>query len=66
MAQKIADVFGVTVDYFLGKSAFAKYKQNDIKRLEDIEKLDSDTKSKLYFMIDTFFRDAKTRQAYSM
>lgn len=66
MAQKIADVFGVTVDYLLGKSAFAKYNQNDIKRLEDIEKLDSDTKSKLYFVIDTFLRDAKARQAYSM
>ena len=61
-----ADVFGVTVDYLLGKSAFAKYNQNDIKRLEDIEKLDSDTKSKLYFVIDTFLRDAKARQAYSM
>jgi transcriptional regulator with XRE-family HTH domain len=66
MAHKIADVFGVTIDYLLGKSTFAKYNQNDIKRLEDIEKLDSDTKSKLYFVIDTFLRDAKARQAYSM
>jgi transcriptional regulator with XRE-family HTH domain len=66
MAQKIADVYGVTVDYLLGNSAFAKYNQNDIKRLEDIEKLDSDTKSKLYFVIDTFLRDAKARQAYTM
>lgn len=66
MAQKIADVFGVTVDYLLGNSTFAKYNQNDIKRLEDIEKLDSDTKSKLYFVIDTFLRDAKARQAYTM
>jgi len=66
MAQKIADVFGVTVDYLLGISAFVKFNQNDIKRLEDIEKLDSDTKSKLYFVIDTFLMDAKVRQAYSM
>ena len=66
MAQKIADVFGVTVDYLLGKSDFAKYNLADIKRLEDIEKLDSETKSKLYFVIDTFLRDAKARQAYSM
>jgi transcriptional regulator with XRE-family HTH domain len=66
MAQKIANVFGVTVDYLLGKSAFARYNQNDIKRLEDIEKLDSETKSKLYFVIDTFLRDAKARRAYSM
>lgn len=66
MAQKIADVFGVTIDYLLGKSAIAKYSQQDIKRLEDIEKLDSETKSKLYFVIDTFLRDAKARQAYTM
>lgn len=66
MAQKIADVFGVTVDFLLGNSAFSKYNQEDIKRLEDIDKLDSDTKSKLYFVIDTFLRDAKARQAYSM
>ena len=66
MAQKIAGVFGVTVDYLPGKSAFAKYNQEDIKRLEDIEKLDSVTKSKLYFVIDTFLRDAKARPAYTM
>ncbi len=66
MAQKIADVFGITVDYLPGKSAFSKYNQADIKRLEDIEKLDSDTKSKLYFVIDTFLRDAKARQAYTI
>ncbi|MCF8365859.1 MAG: hypothetical protein K9H16_08760 [Bacteroidales bacterium] len=42
----MAKTFGETVDCLLGKSAFAKYIQNDIKRLEDIEELDSDTKSK--------------------
>ena len=66
MALKMADLFGVTVDYLLGKSAFAKYNQNDIKRLEVIEKLDTDTKSKFYLVIDTFLRDAKARQAYSL
>ncbi|MCK9452898.1 MAG: helix-turn-helix domain-containing protein [Bacteroidales bacterium] len=35
MAQKIAVVYGVTVDYLIGKSAFANYNQKDIKRLED-------------------------------
>lgn len=66
MAQKIADVLGITVDYLSGKCTFAKYNHNDIKKLEDLEKLDSDTKSKLYFVIDTFLSEAKTRQAYSI
>jgi transcriptional regulator with XRE-family HTH domain len=66
MAQKIADVFGVTIDYLLGKSHFAKYNQEAIKRLEDIENLDEDTKSKLFFVIDTFLRDAKARQTYAI
>lgn len=66
MTQKIADVFGQTVDYHIGNSTFAKYNQNDIKRLEDIEKLDSDTKSELCFVIDAFLRDARARQVSTM
>ncbi len=36
------------------------------KRLEisDIENLDDDTKSTLFKVIDTFIKEAKTRQAY--
>ena len=37
-----------------------------LKRLEDIENLDEDTKSKLFFVIDTFLRDAKARQTYAI
>jgi transcriptional regulator with XRE-family HTH domain len=64
MAQKIANVFEVTVDFLLGKGTFAKYDKEAIKRLEDIENLDSNTRNILFGVIDTFLRDAKARQAY--
>jgi transcriptional regulator with XRE-family HTH domain len=64
MAEKIADIFGVTVDYLLGKSSFAKYDKAAIKRLDDIENLDDDTKLTLFKVIDTFIKESKTRQAY--
>ena len=64
MAQKIADIFGVTVDYLLGNSSFAIYDQAAIKRLDDIENLDDDTKTTLFKVIDTFIKEAKTRQTY--
>ncbi|MDE5423329.1 helix-turn-helix domain-containing protein [Ancylomarina sp. DW003] len=65
MAQKLAEAFGVTVDFLLGKGAFAKYDKEAVKRLEDIENLDPDTKKTIFRIIDTFLRDAKARQAYS-
>ncbi len=64
MAQKMADAFGVTVDFLLGKGAFAKYDKEAVKRLDDIENLDSNTRKTLFGVIDTFLRDAKARQAY--
>ncbi len=36
-----------------------------LKRFEDIENLDKNTKEMLYTIIDTFLRDAKARKAYS-
>ncbi len=65
MAQKLADVFGVTIDYLLGKGKFSKYNKEALNRLEDIENLDGDTRSTLFKIIDTFLRDAKARQAYA-
>ncbi|NOU62319.1 helix-turn-helix domain-containing protein [Marinifilum caeruleilacunae] len=64
MAQKLAEVFGVTVDFILGKGSMARYDKEAIKRLEDIEHLDPDTRKMLFKVIDTFLRDAKARQAY--
>jgi len=65
MASKIADVFEVSLDYLLGKEQKAFRDKVAVKRLEDIENLDSDTRGTLFNIIDTFIRDSKARKAYS-
>jgi len=65
MALKIARVFDVPVDYLLGEGKHATYDKETVKRLEDIEALDTNTKSMLFNIIDTFLRDAKARKAYA-
>jgi transcriptional regulator with XRE-family HTH domain len=65
MALKIARVFDVPVDYLLGEGKHASYDKETVKRLEDIETLDGNTKSVLFNIIDTFLRDAKARKAYA-
>jgi len=64
MALKIAKVFDVPVDYLLGEGKHASYDNETVKRLEDIQTLDGNTKSVLFNIIDTFLRDAKARKAY--
>jgi transcriptional regulator with XRE-family HTH domain len=65
MALKIAKVFDVPVDYLLGEGKHAAYDNETVKRLEDIQTLDGNTKSVLFNIIDTFLRDAKARKAYA-
>jgi transcriptional regulator with XRE-family HTH domain len=65
MALKIAKVFDVPVDYLLGEGKHASYDNETVKRLEDIQTLDGNTKSVLFNIIDTFLRDAKARKAYA-
>jgi transcriptional regulator with XRE-family HTH domain len=65
MALKIANVFDIPVDFLLGEGKHASYDKDTVKRLEDIENLDTNTKSTLYNVIDTFLRDYKARRAYA-
>jgi predicted transcriptional regulator len=64
-AKKIADVFEVTLDYMVDETATATFDKQTVKRIQDIEVLNSDDKSHLFAMMDAFLRDAKTKQAYS-
>lgn len=65
VALKLSEVFDVSLDYLIGKGKHASYNNETTKRLQDIEELDATTKKTLFQIIDTFLRDAKTRQAYS-
>lgn len=65
MALKLANIFDVSVDYLLGEGQHASYDKETIKRLQEIENLDSETKKTIFQVIDTFLRDSKARMAYS-
>ena len=64
MAFKIAKVFDVPVDYLLGEGKHSTYYNDTVKRIEEIQVLDGNTKSVLFNLIDTYIRDAKARVAY--
>lgn len=61
-AKKIADAFEVSMDYLVGEGINASFDKKNIKRLQDIEKLDSDVKDKLYFVIDNIIQNTKAKK----
>ena len=65
VAKKIADVLQVTLDYLVGEGINANLDKQNLKRLEELELLEDDKRTILYDLIDTYIRDAKTRQAYA-
>lgn len=65
MIVKLATVFNVSTDFLIGDGQTAHYDKEVLRRIEDIEKLDGDTKSKLFFLIDNVIQNFKTRQAFT-
>jgi len=49
----------------VGEVINASFDKQTLKRLEDIESLDQNTRNTLFNLIDTFLRDAKARVAYA-
>lgn len=64
-AKKIADAFGVSLDYLVGQGLNAQLDKRNLRRLEELEALEEDKKKTLYDLIDTYIRDAKARKAYA-
>ena len=65
MLVRIAKVFNVSVDYLVGEGQSAHFDKEVLKRIEDIERLDHDTREKLFFLIDNVIQTFKTKQAFS-
>jgi len=65
VAARLAETFGVTLDYLIGNSHELAVDKQTLKRIREIEALDNTTKSTLLTIIDTFLRDAKARKAYA-
>ncbi|HEY8397580.1 MAG TPA: helix-turn-helix domain-containing protein [Flavihumibacter sp.] len=62
---KLANVFNVSVDYIIGEGEPAALDKDLLKRIEDIEKLDEDTKKHLFFLIDNVIQNYKTKKAFN-
>ena len=65
VAKKIADVFEVSLDYLVGEGQNASFDKKTLQRIQDLELLEESKRKTLFDLIDTYIRDAKTRQAYS-
>jgi len=65
MAKKIADAFGVSLDYLVGEGQNASFDKKTVQRMQEIEGMDSDFKEKLLSIIDSVIRDYKTQKAYA-
>ncbi len=62
---KLAKVFNVSVDFIIGEGELSTFDKDLLKRIEDIEKLDQDTKQHLFFLIDNVIQNFKTKKAFS-
>ena len=60
MIIKIANAFGVTVDFLTGQSENASFDKETVERINDIQKMDGNTKSVLFNVIDTYIQNFKT------
>jgi transcriptional regulator with XRE-family HTH domain len=62
---KLAKVFNVSVDFMIGEGELASYDKEVLKRIDDIERLDPDTKKHLFFLIDNVIQNFKTKKAFA-
>ena len=65
MIIKMANAFGVTIDYLAGQSENASFDKETVERINDIQKMDGNTKSVLFNVIDTYIQNFKTKQAFA-
>lgn len=63
---KIAKTFNVSVDYLIGEGALSSYDKDVLKRIEDINELDNDTKEHLFFLVDNIIQNFKTKKAFAL
>lgn len=51
------------MDYLVGEGINASFDKKNLKRLQEIEKLDTDVKDKIYFVIDNIIQIVKAKKA---
>jgi transcriptional regulator with XRE-family HTH domain len=66
VAAKIADVFEVTIDLLIGKNHSLAVDNKTLKRMQEIDLLDDNTKDKLFFVIDNVIQNTKAKKALAL
>ena len=67
VAKKLADAFGVTLDYLIDDKKMPNILQNQamlVARWKEIDSLDTLEQERILSVVDSLVRDAKARQAY--
>ncbi|MCP3659667.1 MAG: helix-turn-helix transcriptional regulator, partial [Bacteroidetes bacterium] len=65
-ALKICQLFKITSDYLLGNTNYSSYDKPLMDRVQAIQSIDKETKTKLYEIIDVYLRDANTKKFYQL
>ena len=65
MVAKMAKAFGVTIDFLIGDGENASLDKETVERINDIQKMDTGTKTVLFNVIDTYIQNYKTKQAFA-
>ena len=68
VAKKIADAFGITMDYLVDDSdKVSELKDKSmLNRMIEIEQLDNEDKKTIVHVIDSLLRDAKAKKTYAL
>jgi hypothetical protein len=51
--------------HLVGEGINAHFDKKTLQRIQDIEKLDEDTKEKVYFLIDNIIQNTKAKKAFN-
>ena len=68
VAKKLAEAFGVTLDYLVDESgAVAEVTDREtLNRITEIDHLDQEDRKTIIHVIDSLLRDAKAKKAYGV
>ena len=68
VAKKLADAFGVTLDFLVGDKEVPNilHDQTMLARWQEIDALEHTERDRILSVVDSLVRDAKARQAYRM
>nr|WP_083923266.1 helix-turn-helix domain-containing protein [Echinicola pacifica] len=64
-AKKIADTFGVSLDYLVGEGVNSSFDKKTVKRLQDIEKLQPEEREHIFALMDAFLFKCQVQNSLS-